>query len=159
MTNDITMTVFDVVRKFVTSEQYLVLPKKQIADNLPDEIGQKETEYALNVLELNGLISVSFTDAELYCISLTAKGIREGELRDEAKEELEKIEELEQEKAEKRGEETPPALPQAEGERIERVITQEIDYKKLTRICAISSFLGALLAGLITMIVVLVKVA
>ena len=160
MTNDNRMDVFDVVRKYVDSTQYVVIPKTRIKDELQGKYTQEETDASLTVLQLNGLLIVGFSDSECYCLALTQKGIREGELRDMAKEEEARLALAAKERASEK--QLPPTLPQEEEteeeEKTESFSLGKKERLNLALLCGGSAFLGALLAGIITMIVVLVKV-
>ena len=162
MTNDNRMDVFDVIRKYVADTQYVVIPKVKTREELAGKYTQEETDASLTVLQLNGLISIGFTDAECYCLALTQKGIRASDLREEAKKrEEERLAAEESKKAEERGKETPPPHPEEEPAPAPVAQTSAITKKEkifLALLCGGSAFLGALIAGVITMAVVIAKV-
>lgn len=164
MTNDNGLDVFDVVRKYVTSTQYVVLPRTNVKDELKEKnYSQEQVDAALTVLQLNGLLTIGFSDAGVYCLALTEKGIRKGELRDAAKAEEERLARLAQEAEVAAQKRTPPTRPEAEEEeKDEKTAVRPPMTKReklyLALLCGGSAFLGAMIAGIITMIVVIAKV-
>ena len=164
MTNDNRMDVFDAIRKYVDSTQYVVIPIARIQEETGNKYSKDEVDASLTVLQLNGLLLVGFSDGECYCLALTQKGIREGELRDIARAEAEKIAlAVQEEEARRNSAKIPPAHPKEEKEEEEvrennGFVLGKKEKIKLALLCGGSAFLGALLAGIATLIVVLVKV-
>ena len=162
MTTDNRMDVFDAVRKYMDSTQYVVIPKARIREETGNKYSNDEIEASLTVLQLNGLLLIGFSDGECYCLALTQKGIREAELRDMAKAEAERIALAVQEEETRRAK-LPPTHPEEEKKEEKReeskgFVLGKKEKIRLAFLCGGSAFLGALLAGIVTLVVILVKV-
>ena len=185
MFNERIMNVFDAVMKYLTAGEYVVVPKTNVRDAL-EGFSQAEIDTALNTLQMNELIQIRYADSEVYCLTVLPKGIREDERREEAREEERRKQallEAERAKREAKAKEAAAAAeekgsdgetaavsseekptdrekPPTEKETITKVIsaTKPFNYVKAAIICGVSAFLGAFIAGMIALGIIVGKV-
>lgn len=146
--NEQAMCIFDVVIEYLGGGGYVVIAKSDIHKQLAQAISQREMDECLNELQRSELIKIRYADKEVYCMTVLSEGIKEYERRKEEKIRRETEVIVKEEK---------PVQPKVQISTIrneERVLSV-FNIKKLALVCGLSGFLGALLAGIITIAVIL----
>ena len=148
--NEQAMCIFDVVIKYLDGGGYVVIAKSDIHKQLAQSISQREMDECLNMLQMGELIKIRYTDKEVYCMTVLPEGIKEHEKRKEAKAKRETEIEIKEEQPVK-------TQVQISTVRNEERVLSVFNIKKLALVCGLSGFLGALLAGIVTIVIVLCR--
>lgn len=138
--------------------EYVIMNRSELAQNLPEGYERRDVDRAMMQLQADDCISVRYSDADVYCLSVLNKGFVFGE----------KLKEKEAQRAEeeRRRQETVQTVPATSEEgqvaatelslasSEENVVPYvkknvQLPLKKLFIVCAGGAFLGGVLAGVI----------
>ena len=67
--------IFEAVMKYLKNGEYVVVSRKELETSLPEEITKEDYESAINSFQVNGLITVRYSDEEVYCLIAKEKAI------------------------------------------------------------------------------------
>lgn len=150
MLNEKTLRVFDAVMKYLEGGGYVVIAKNDILSQLTQPMTKREADECINTLQMDELIKIRYADNEVYCLTVLPKGVIEYDRRKEILKEIEQrnVKE-EEEKTEKSKKEIKSVT--------NSIVVPRIDLKKTILLCFAGSFLGAFVAGMITLAVIISK--
>lgn len=117
-----------------TEGENLVVEKSEILSQLDAEMTVEELDNHMEALEVNDMITLRYSDANLYCAALRPKGKLIAEKNRQAA----------------------VVAASAEEETTEEVVntvSAGVEFKKLALVCAGSSFLGGMIAAIVAFLI------
>ena len=157
MLNETALKVFDATMSFLTAGEYVVIDKTELKNVLPDALTQAEINSAMSALQTNELIKIRYSDTEVFCVAVLPKGVLLNEKRKEEQREIRAI-------AEKLSQDVDNRIEKAEDDEkeivekpVEQTVVHSVSMRKIALIAGLSSFFGALIAGLVMLAVILAK--
>ncbi len=124
--------ILGIIASMTVEGENLVVEKSELLERTGD-ITSEELDSNMEALEVNDMISILYSDAGLYCVTLLPKGKLVSEKN-------------------KRDASVPVVLPDESPEAdfvADKPVKPVFDYKKLALICAGSSFGGGFIAAII----------
>lgn len=125
--------ILGVIASMAVEGENLVVEKREIISQISVDMTIEELDNNIEALEVNDMIAIRYSDANLYCVALRPKGRLVSEknrqsavIADVAEEQFEQL----------------PAP-----------VVNNFDYKKISLICAVSSFIGGFVAAIIAFLV------
>ncbi len=143
--------------------EYVILNRSELASNLPNDYRNEDVDKAMLQLQGEDYVSVRYSDGDVYCLSVLTKGFVYGEKLKEEEEKRKEDESKEKDKTFIPGTEiaaTEDAAASAEdAEKAVAVVQGSVKFpwKRLFLVCAGSSFLGGVIAGIVAFL--LAKIA
>lgn len=71
--------VFEALMPHLKSGEYVVITRKELETMLPETISKADYETAINSFQVNGYMSLRYSDEEVYCLVAKEKAILEYE--------------------------------------------------------------------------------
>lgn len=151
---DLNDKILTILASMTVGNENLVIAKKEIIDMTDGALGPDELDKRVEALEVSDMIVVRYSDADSYCLALKPKGRINAEKIKKAEIAAAMAAAAEEEKAMEPDKETraPVVAEPDEPEHIAYGLGKGT-LTKLALICAGSSFLGGILAALVTLLV------
>lgn len=148
MLEKVAFKVLNVIASMSVDGENLVVHKSEILSLLEEEMSVESLDSHMEALEINDMINILFSDANLYCLALKPKGKlvseknRQAEIAAAAAQTATLTEEVDVNDL------VAPEPTDTEG------VNKPFGLKKFILICAGSSFLGSFIASIIAFLIV-----
>ena len=140
--------------------EYVIMNRSELGQNLPEPYDKKEIDRAMMQLQADDLVSVRYSDADVYCLSVLNKGfvfgekLKEKEVQRAEEERRKQDNSLVGQVAAEDGTVTSEiALAEEKEESVVPYRKMVFPWTKLFLVCAGGAFLGGLIAGAIVFLV------
>lgn len=138
--------------------EYVIMNRTELAQNLSEGYDKKDVDRAMMQLQADDLVSVRYSDSDVYCLSVLNKGFVYGEKLKEKEAQRAEEEKRKQDAAQgaqqasEDGQVAAAELSDQAGEESLVPYTKkglQLPLKKLFFVCAGGSFLGGVIVGVI----------